>query len=374
MSRRLLTGALTAALAATTGFAFATPAFAATNGSSYSTAAKSTPGTGIAPVTTTTGLLSFLSPVISGVVNPLTAALTALPSTLLTDVAAGLTGSGLQATNPGIAQTAPSAGTYPASCASGGWNSSDCYGPTIPTVSAAPLLALTSGATQGFATGDSTGYTARAKIADPNLTVLGLNIGDLGLVEASSFCSTSACTSTQALSNLSLLGGAVQAKIASGNLFQVSVAGGAYVTVSGLSTKSGTGGGLPYTVSANGNLLKVQIGLSLTQLLTGLGLGNLLSTVSGLADAGSTASLTLVIGPGTAPVTGSTQTWGLEVGVDLSASISLSLLGLAGVTIAVPTGISGANYGDLLDLKLAYTNAYSGALLATTVWIPSGQI
>jgi hypothetical protein len=362
----------------------ASSAFGSTTGGAYSAAAKVTTTGGLSPQVTTSGLLAFLNPLLTGVVNPLTNAVGALPSQLLASVAGGLTGAGLEASSPSAQQTAPGSG-YP-TCTSGGWNSSDCYGPVVPTIGLPPLLSISSGTIQGFATGDATGYTAKAHLADPNISLLGITVGDLGLIEASAFCAPSGtCTTTQSLAGASLLNGLVTANVASATgLLSVGVAGTPLVSGTNVTVPAGSvpAGLLSIKASLNSNLATVKIGLSLTGLLNGLGLGGLLSGTSGLIDNGSTATATLTLGPGSSVSSGSAQSWGLELGVDVQASISLSVLGLAGVTITIPTGIAGAGYGNLLDLKLAYTNAYTGSLggggggvpSAGPQWIPPGLI
>jgi hypothetical protein len=373
---RVLTAAVACACAL--GVTAPTAATAATGeGSAYSAAAKVSPTGSLAPQVTGTGLLQLLGPVLSGVVNPLTNALGALPGQLLAGVADGLTGAGLRATNPAARQPAPQSG-YPASCSTGGWTASDCYGPILPSIGLPPLLALSTGVVQGFATGDTTGYTARAHVANPDLSVLGIQLGNLGVIDAQSHCGPDSCTTAAQLTGASLLGGLVTANLADdSDLLAVSVGGTPLVTGSSVVVPAGS---LPaglhgVTATLDGNLLELTIGLSLTGLLDGLGLGDLLAGVAGLADGGSSIALTLTVGPGSQPADGSTEAWGLAVGVDLAASISLSLLGLAGVTVTISSGISGSSYGNLLDLELAYTNAFSGDLPGLTPqWIPPGLI
>ncbi|MBN9619739.1 MAG: hypothetical protein J0H43_08405, partial [Actinobacteria bacterium] len=334
---------------------------------------QATAGTGLTVSPLPTGLLGFLSSITTDVA-PLTTALSQLVSQTVAGVAAGLTGAGLSATNSGTSTPTPSAGTYP-TCTASGWSTSDCYGPLVPTVSLPSLLTLSSGTTQGYAAYSSTtGYSAAAKVADPVLGLLGITLANLGIVQSTSSCtSNGSCTQTQSISGASLLGGAVQLSLANGR-FLATVNG---VQVSGVAVPLSVAG-IGATISANGNLLTVKIALTLTQLLNSLGLGSLLSSVVGLVDAnngGPSATLTLTVGPGSSTSNGTTSAWGLDVGVDLSANINISLLGLAGVSISVPSGIGGSNYGNLLDLKLAYTNAASGQSGGSgPVWYPPGLI
>jgi hypothetical protein len=353
-----------AATAAMVTISFAPPA-SASAGLAHSAAALAIPGTGITTTTTTSGLAYVLGGVFTGVVDPLINAVVAIPQQVLSQAVSSLTGAGLQADNPSGQQTRPSSG-YP-DCSTNGWTASDCFGPLLPSIGIPPLIALSTGAAQGYATGDSSGYIAATHIASPQLTLLGINVATLGVIDASASCGTSTCTSTESVTGGSLLNGAIQISVANGTT--IATVNGVAVPAAGINV---TVAGLGVKAALNGNLLKVTISLSLNQLLAGLGLSGLLGAVAGLGDAGTTASLTLTVGPGSAPASGSTAAWGLEVGVNLAADVKVSLLGLAGVEIAVGSATTPA---DLLDLKLAYATASSGSTTGTgQQWIPPGLI
>jgi hypothetical protein len=351
-----------------------TPAAASTpTGSAYAAAVKATAGTGVSVNVTTTGLLQFLSPILSGLVNPLTTALLAAPNQLVSGVVGGLAGTGKQASSASTQVTRPASG-YP-TC-TGSWTSSNCYGPATGSVPLSPLLSISTGTLQGYATGDATGFIGSAQTANPVLSLLSLNnLINLGVVQSTSSCTLAGtCSSTQSVTGLSALGGLVTASVASSDgLLKLTVAG-VPLTAGNVNVPAGLPSGVTsLSVSLGSNLATLKIGISLTTLLAGLGLAGALS--GSLTTTGTSVYLTLTIGPGSVTGSGSVQAWGLEVGVDLSATISLTLLGLAGVTVSVPTGISGTSYGNLLDLKLAYTNAYAGSALATgPQWIPPGVI
>lgn len=356
--RVLVAGAAACTLLAAT----TAPAAATGTGSSHSAAAETSAGSGLDPAVATSGLVALLSSVLGGVVNPLLATLTAAPQQTLTHVVDGLTGAGLQADNESAQQARPASG-YP-TCSSGGWTGTNCYGPLTPAVSAGAVT-LSTGAVQGYATGDSQGYVAAAHVADPNLTVLGISIGNLGVVDASASCGASACSTTQTLSGGSLLGG-IALTVSNGTL--LAEIGGTSVPATGVGI---SGAGLTGIATLGGNLLTLKLSLSLTQLLSGLGLSSVLGLLSGVVTTGTTVTLTVMIGPGSQSPAGSAAAWGLDVGVDLSADIKLSVLGLAGVEVT--TGGGGAP--DLLDLKLAYATAATGTNDGqTTQWIPPGLI
>lgn len=357
MNHKLI--ALTAAGTLAAGF-LAVPAVAAdpsSLGASYSAAAKVTPGAGVAPVVTTTGaiggLLDFLTPVLDQVVTPLTAALTTLPSTLISDLVAGLTGSGYVANSPTSAQSPPASG-FP-TCGSNGWSTDDCYGPLVPTISAAPLLTLGTGTLQGYAAADSTGAYARSRTAGLTLSLLGVSVGNIGVSDSTSQClATRVCSSTASLTGVSLLGGAVRVQSDSSGAVQVSLNNGSFVALSSLtSSTTVSAAGVTAHVQGQGSMLRVGIDLSLTQLLGALGVADVLGTL-GATDAGTTASLTLTVGTGKATATDTTKAWGLELGVGLSANVAISVLGLISVGVSAPDTTTN---GDLFDAQFAYTAA-----------------
>lgn len=356
------------------------------SGSSSASTAVALPGNGISVQTSFTGLLGLLSPILSGVVTPLLNTVAALPSQVLTGVAQAIGGVGLTATNTinSLALPATQSG-FPTNCTSGGWTTTNCFGPILPTISLAPLLSLGTGLAQGYAAVNSTGYISRTQITDPNITVLGLPIGDLGVIGGQAFCGSAAgtCQATESFTGASLFGGVIRLQLANNsNLLSVSIENGPWTNVSDLSGSLKTINdvlGLDsnhdiLSIKASGSLLTIQGKLDLQALLSGIGLGGLLSGISGIADANTVGQLTLTLGPGQNVTSTSTQSWGLELGLDLSGTISLSLLGgLAGVTIGIPTNITSTSLGNLLDLKLAYANATSGAVPAnSTQWVPPG--
>lgn len=251
------------------------------------------------------------------------------------------------------------------------------------SINAATLIGLALNGPSGSVTADSTGYSATSGLAHPQLSVLGSNVADLGAATATATCPSAGSPSASvSLSDVSLFGGAVAAKLANGSTtLQVSLNGGGYVGVGSLSPTLTAVPGTSVSVRVDGNLLQVTESVSLSDLLGGLNLAGLLSNLSGLIDTSGTAlSLSLTVGPGTAAsnVTGSTATaWGLEVGADLTGTVSLDVLGLLGGTasVTIPSGIAGTSYGNLLDLKLGYATCQSGA--ATTPgskWVPPGLI
>jgi hypothetical protein len=235
----------------------------------------------------------------------------------------------------------------------------------VPGVSTASI-GLTVGTAQGYATGDSDGYVAATGTAQSDLSLLGVDLGDLGAVQASADCdASSTCTAEQKLSAGSLFGGALTYSLANGNVVAqvgaVSVGSTPVIVTSGVQAQ----------VTAT-NLLKLTISLSTSQLLGALGdtLGSLGGPLGGtLTDNGTSGTLTVTIGPGNTTTTGSSaKAWGIDVKVTLSADVkfNLSVLGLGVVKLEVSAN------GQLLDFKLAYSEADAGSLPAE--WVPPALI
>ncbi|MBE7189290.1 hypothetical protein [Jatrophihabitans endophyticus] len=335
-------------------------------GSSLSAVAHADVGSlSITPKVTLLGI--GLSGLLGSVTSNLTPLLQALPGALTTALNTALTGTGTSVTNPAQSQPRPASG-YP-TCGQAGWDSSDCYGPLLPTVSAPSLVTVSTGAAQGYATGDQQGYIAAAQVADPNVSLLGVSLGDLGVSSSTASCDTTpTCTASHTLSGGSLFNGGLTYSIASGNL----LAKVGNITVPTTPIAVGNTG---ITASLGGNLLTLTIPLPLTQLLGALGttltaLGPLLG--GGTTDANSSLSLVVTIGPGqvTTGTANQSSAWGVDIGVGLTGSIGLNVGGLANVSIALTTGT--ANQPDLTDLKLAYSQAVGGSLLPD--FVPPGLI
>lgn len=352
--------ALTAGAAA---LAVAVPSPAQANppvpATSYAAAVKISPGAGVSTQVTTGGaiggLLDFLTPVLNQVVTPLTSQLSALPGTLVSDLAT-LTGGGYSASSNGSTTSPPSSG-YP-TCSAGGWTSDNCFGPTVPNVAAAPLLSVGTGTLQGYATADSTGAYGQARTAGVMLTVLGLPIGNLGAVESSAQClSTGVCKGQATLADLSLLGGAITARTGDDGSLQVALNHSAFATVGSYGSPTTLAGtGLTASAQAAGGRLKVTISLSLDQLLSALGVPNTLVDLNA-SDAGSTIALTVTIGSSSSSDSESAKAAGLQIGLGVNAAIGISILGLATIQVAAQDT---SDTGDLVDLQLGYTTAASG--------------
>jgi hypothetical protein len=358
MKRSFIAAAATLALGATVAVP---PAVATADspalGTSYATAAKVTPGGGITTTVTTGGavggLLDFLTPVLEGLIDPLTSQLLSLPGTVVNDLSSGLSGAGLSANSPSSPLSPPSSG-YP-DCSSSGWSSDTCFGPLVPNISAAPLLTLGTGTLQGYAAADSSGAYGKARTAGIVLSLLGLPLGTLGVAESSSRCLTGHdCTSGGTLTGLSLLGGAIAAQTGSDGGLQVSVGGGALLPASSLSAPvTVNAAGLTASVqSAANGTLQVSVGLGLSSLLSALGIGSL-DALNG-TDAGSTIALTLTIGSGASASSTSSSAWGLEIGLGIQADIAISVLGIVSVGLSID---SDSGTGNLADLQLAYSAA-----------------
>ena len=376
MSRRRIAvlTALTCAVAVTV--PAAVPASATSTGSSYSAAAYGTAGT-LNVTAGGTGLTGTLA----SLLTPLTSALNGLANSLASTLVTSITNAGLTATTPASTQSAPASG-FP-NCTTGGWNRQDCYSASSGNALGVPgVLSLGLNAAQGYAAADSTGYQAAAQVADPSLSLLGISIGDLGVAQSSATCpTTGSCSASVSLTNASLLGGLIKLKTATGsNLLQVQLGTNPWIPLSSLGT-SLTAVGTGISAKADGTFLQINISISLTQLLSGLGLGGLLSSLAGLDLTGTSLTLSVLVGPGSSTSNGATA-WGLDVGLDLSGSINISatslLSGLLGsASITIPSGITGSPtaLGNLASLELAYTAVTAGSAVSSApVWFPPGLI
>ena len=356
-------GVLAAAVTAAFGTASALSDTASGAGAASARAAQSSGGT-VSTHATNSGLLGgLLTTLTNNVLTPLGN----LPGTLTSALATGITDVGLSATNPTSSQPRPSSTYSFPTCGQQGWtNPGDCYGPTVPDLSA-NAISLSVGSTQGYATGDSAGYIAAAKTADPNLTLLGVTIGDLGLVESSASCTAaSVCAPDQKLSGGSLFGGALTYALVNGNV--VAQVGGVTIGTTPVAVTSA----VKASVSAT-NLLTLTITLTTAQVLGAVGqtLSSLGTLLGDTITAGSTTStLTVTIGPGNTTSAGSSATaWGLALTATLNADVKLNVLTLLGLSLG---SVEYTATGQLLDLKLAYSEADAGSLPAE--WVPPALI
>lgn len=352
--KRSLTAAATAVALATAVVGIAPPAQAGTNrGISHASAARISIGSGLHASVSTGGdlggLLDFLTPVLNQVVNPLTSNLNSLSDDFVSDLAAGLTGVSFAADSSSSAGSM--SGDYP-SCSSPGWSDGNCFGPLLPAVAAPPLVTVTTGTLQGYAGTDDTGAKAQSRAADLGLNVLGLQLGTLGAANASASCTAAGdCTASSTLTGLNLLGGKVLARTGSTGL-EVSLNGSAYAP---LATYSGvtsvTAGLVSATAQSAGNMLQLRIGITLSQLLSALGIGASLDDLN-TADAGTSVSLILTIGAGSVTTGGTATAYGLRIGLGLDAAVSLSVLGLVSANVNVAAGANA-----LVTVDLGYVSA-----------------
>jgi hypothetical protein len=248
------------------------------------------------------------------------------------------------------------------------------------------LLAVTLYGPQGSVTASSSAYSASSKFTAAELQVLGLALGDLGVASADVTCptvGTGTPTADLKLGGVSLIGGLIKAQLANGSyLTQVSLNGGSWQSITGVSSILTAVPNTTLKVRANGNFLQISQSIGLDRLLAALGLGGLFSGLPGTVDTRNTdLTLSITVGPGQSVASGGNgiAAWGLQVGVDVSGTIAvknLSSLGVLGGTavINVPSGISGDHYGNVMDLRLAYASCTSGSAPPVTHPIPPALI
>lgn len=327
------------------------------------------------------GLLDgLISPIVNQDLNPLVSALQSMTVSNLVNSALG-TSSPYNAGTPN-AQTTPAPAPFPTDglpspcgttygipC----YNASSGLAPNLGPLSSIALN-LVSGYTQQVATtADATNpIFGRAQVASPRISVLPAipsivnPVVQAGVASSKANCpnDNSAPTALASASNVSMLGGLVTFNVANGDVANLSVNGVSYASVASLPAITvGSVKVQPFGSSA----LKVQIALSASQLLNALGLPS--SAVTALLNyaINSTMTLTVIAGPNTAVTSTSAKAWGIGVSVDLAGSLGFNLLGLVGATVAVPTGITNGNFGNVLDLRLGYSSCTSGSNVATTV-------
>ncbi|MDT4922283.1 MAG: hypothetical protein QOI15_3185, partial [Pseudonocardiales bacterium] len=319
--------------------------------------------------------------------------------------------SGLNAaTDPSQSQvaTAPAAfpnDTLPAPCVATG--AQPCYAAASASANAAPLASVSLGALNGYveqvqkAADASNPVFARANASNPQVSVLPLitslvparpsatnPLVSAGLVSAKATCPNDGAVGAtrpatppsinETLSTVNVLGGLVTFGVLDGTVTTLKVNGVSYQingpTNSGIpELGSVTVAGL--TIAPYGNSVIVSIPLTVNQVLTGLGLPS--SVISALTGFSPTSSVTmkLIVGPNSALTSTSASAWGLGIGVDLTGDLSFNVLDLVTARVHIPSGIGGGNFGNVLDLRLAYAACQSGVNLpATTKAIPPALV
>lgn len=280
-----------------------------------------------------------------------------------------------QQVSPGPTGTFPN-DSWPATCVATG--DQPCYQAPSTSVNGAPFATVGLGLLKGYAEqvdkpADATNpIFARASTATSQVSVLpGISslanpVVSAGLVNAKATCpndgavgATKPATAPSvniSATGVTMLGGLVSFGVLDGELTSLVVNGTSYPDVLHLPTV--TVGNV--TISAYGTSVLVSIPLSVDQVLAGLGLpSDVVDQLSLLAPT-STVKLSLVVGPNATVTNRTASAWGLGIGADLSGALTFNLFGVVGAKVTIPTGIGHGNYGNLLDLRLAYTTCVSG--------------
>jgi len=326
------------------------------------------------------GLLDgLISPIVNSALNPL---VSALQSTVNSTVA-GLVGASSSNTAGSPSQQANAVSgtfpneTFPSPCTASS-TTQPCFATASVSTDLSPLAKLSLGAVRGFTQQTQTSDDAknaiygRAQITNvsvsalPGITSLTSPLVSASAVDAKASCpndGTSDPSASVSASNVSLLGGKVTLGVLNGAITSLVVNGTSVGSLAAL-TKTTIASGI--TVQSYGTAVKIDVTLSLSDLLSGLHLDS--SAVSELLGDVTSSSLTLsvVVGPNSSVTSTTAKAWGLGVGVDLSGSLQFSLLGLAGARVSLPTGIGSGNYGNLVDLRLAYASCGAGSATTST--------
>jgi hypothetical protein len=399
---------------ATTGTAAAVPPALTPGASAYAAAA----GTGTASLHANLqltgslgGLLgSLIDPIISQDLNPLVNALQGSVNGSASS-AFGASSNLNAATDPSQAQvaTAPAAfpnDVLPSPCVSTG--AQPCFSGASASVNGTPLASVSLGVLNGYAeqvqkaTDTTNPIFGRANATNPQVSVLpgitslvpGLPgavnpLVSAGIVSAKANCpndgavgATRPATSpsiNETVNTVTMLGGVVTFGVLDGSVTSLKVNGTAYQingpTNSGI-PELGTVTVAGVTIAPYGNSVIVSLPLTVGQVLTGLGLPS--SVISDLNGFNPTSSVTmsLIVGPNTNLTASSASAWGLGIGVDLSGDLIFNVLDLVTAKVHIPTGIGSGNFGNVLDLRLAYTACQSGVNLSGSVTkaIPPGLV
>ena len=347
----------------------------------------------IAPTLTLTGALGglldgLISPIVNQDLDPLVSAVQGLAENTIVATLLGA-GGAFSAGTPAF-QTTPAPAAFPSDTLPSPCGVSyglPCYNATsgiTPNLGSLESMSLNTiwGYTQQVASSaDATNSIfGRAAMASPSLSVLpGISSLANPVLQASAANSKSNCpndnatlpTATESATSVKVLNGLIAFNVSDGNVVSLTVNGVAYASVSALPTLTIAG----VTVQPYGqNAVAASITLSASSLLGALGLSS--SAVTALLNyvTNSSMTLTVIAGPNDSLTSTSASAWGLGMSVDLAGSLSFNLLGIAGATIAVPTGLVNGNYGNVLDLRLAYTSCSVGASGTSTKAVPPALV
>jgi hypothetical protein len=319
------------------------------------------------------GLLQgVVGPIVTNALDPLVAALQATTNSLVASTLGA--SSNVTASTPTYQGNASVSGfpsdSWAAPCPESGVT--PCYSASNTNVSN-PLVTLSAPLVRGYTQQNASGSKpiyGRAQITNPSVsvpfvpTVPGLPAAGT-LVSANTVNSYAACpndgsapSTGVSAANLQLFGGLIGLSLASNSsISSVTIAGKSY-TLRSMPATAIAG----VNLSTYGSALKVTIPLTLAQVELGLGLSSsVVGTLNANADSNDSLTLTAIIGPNSSVTSTSASAWGLGIGVDLSGSLTFDLAGVVGATVSVPTGIGGGNFGNVLDVRLAYASCKSGA-------------
>ncbi len=326
------------------------------------------------------GLFSALvKPIVDNALNPL---VSALQGSLNSAVSGALGATSNYAAGSPTDQSTPKPGTFPGDLPSGlpapcalTSASKPCYSATggVASLSLASLASLSvstvSGYTQQVGTSaDSTiPIFGRTQVANtsvgalPALASVPTPLVSVGTVDSKATCPNRSATHRVhrcRLAQVKLLGGLVTVNVTNTGSIASVVVGGSTYSLDTLPSTSVAGFSLSkFSVSA----LKLSLPLTISQVIAALGLSG--SAVDDLVSSvlpSQTLTLGVIVGPSVTTTATSAQAWGLGVGVDLSGSLGFNLLGVVGATVSVPTGVTGGNYGNLLDARLGYSSCSTG--------------
>lgn len=334
------------------------------------------------------GLLGWaLNPIINNILTPVTSALNGIPAAVVNPLLGAVAGDSTAGTpsseSPSrepfalAAGSSPSSGN-PASCTD---TSGTCYASPITVGADLGILKLALGTVHGLTESVSTtsGYdlVAQSQVAGLDLGLLGIDLLSLDALTSSTTCTVvgeGVPRAAASSAGLSLLGGIVTVGVAEGTgALDVSIAGQPVVGLGTVDLTAIDGNLGPLAdVSLDEHLLRVGVGLSVEDLLRGLGVPGLWDLLRTLVLTTADAKIVLEISNDLHSDETSADASGLHIGVGLYVNIEANLLRLVGARIAT-AGSAAAAANNLVSLDLARTSCASTATPgAQDDWVAPG--
>lgn len=319
------------------------------------------------------GLFDFiLTPVLSGLVNPLMAAVGNLPRQIAESLAAMVNNSGLTASNP-VKTDQPDVlfNTCDNSFLGASQSNPYCYQMFNGGIPPNPLLTVDYQQTAGWTVTDTSvpaqPVRAQAHTNALKITVLGIPLTLNANAVAEVSCPTvtgDAPTASATMRDVQMLGGLVQAVTADTTTGWSQVTFNNQVVAASDTWNTAVFGGNPVEMKFDGNGIWLKLAIQPYALFNTLALNiapDLLKLIAPDAD----ISFQAFMGPGkTVAGDSAASAWGSNWGFDLSANLSIGIAGLGTINFLIPSGITTdggmPTGGNLLGMKISYAACGTG--------------